>query len=92
MLLLKSSYVKILENITEAIVTPKTADSSSNFFDGMFDEDLIIEDNESIEAALQFQKEQEIQEEIKKFSKILLKKIFHPINFGKTTSWNIQIL
>jgi hypothetical protein len=42
----------------------------------MFDEVLIIEDNESIEAALQFQKEQEIQEEIKKFSKLIASKDF----------------
>jgi hypothetical protein len=33
----------------------------------MFEEDIVIQDTQSVEGALQFQKEEEIKEEVKKF-------------------------
>jgi hypothetical protein len=38
----------------------------------MFEEDIVIQDSQSVEAALQFQKEEEIKEEVKKFSKLIM--------------------
>jgi hypothetical protein len=54
----------------------------------MFDDELALESQESIEASLQFQKEEEIKEEIKKFSTLIgskdfLRAIYRQINFGK---------
>jgi hypothetical protein len=48
---------------------------------------LIIEDNESIEAALRFQKDQEIQEEIKKFSKLIASKDIAKKNLSSNKFW-----
>ena len=64
--------IETASKLTEVIVTPKRADSEKHFFICMFDEGEILENEENIEAAMQFQKE----EEIKNFSKLIANKDF----------------
>jgi hypothetical protein len=72
--------------LTEAVVTPKTADSDKYFFGGMFDDEQALESQESIEASLQFQKEVN-KEEIKKFSILIGSKDFSKSNISSNKFW-----
>ncbi len=72
---------------TEPVVTPRTADSDKHFFGGMFDDKQALESQESIEASLQFQKEEEIKEEIKKFSTLIGSKDFFKSNISSNKFW-----
>ena len=68
--------------LTEAIVTPKTAASKKHFFGGMFDAKELLESQESIGAAIRFQKE-----EIKKFSTLISSKDFAKNNLSSNKFW-----
>jgi hypothetical protein len=53
----------------------------------MFEEDIVIQDSQSVEAALQFQKEEEIKEEVKKFSKLIMQQNFEKKNLSSIKFW-----
>ena len=53
----------------------------------MFEEDIVIQDSQSVEAALQFQKEEEIKEEVKKFSKLIIQQNFEKKNLSSIKFW-----
>ena len=68
--------LEVASKVTEKIVTPKTADSEKHFFFGMGQDDLLIENSQTVEAALKFQKQEAINLEINEFSKIIANKDF----------------
>ena len=54
--------VETASQLTEAIVTSRTADSDKNFLGGMLDDEQALESQESIETLFQLQKKEEIKD------------------------------
>ena len=77
----------MISKVSEKIVTPKTADSDQLFFAGMFQEEDELENTESVRAALNLKKTEEINLEIRKFSDLIATDGFAKTNSSSNQFW-----